>query len=66
MKSGDGEMVEKNSVNQKATGRLPKFIKQRKIGKPLKPLHEDRWKVFFDKSKGPGKKQSIDFIFSKL
>ena len=52
-------MVEKNSVNKKGTGRLPKFIKQKKIAKPLKSLTEDRWKAFLNTHKGPGKKQSI-------
>ncbi len=42
------------------TGRLPKFIKKKKIGKPSKPLTDDRWKEFLDNQNGPGKEQSLE------
>jgi hypothetical protein len=41
-------------------GRPAKYIRQKKICNPPKPLTEDRWKAFLNnQNKGPGKKQSI-------
>ena len=61
MKSGNGGyMVEKNSGEQKTTGRLPKFIKKKILGKPSKPLTDDRWKEFLGNQNGPGKEQSLE------
>src|SRR5208337_1602689 len=42
-------------------GRPAKYIRQKKLCNPPKPLTEDRWKAFLDnQNKGPGKEQSIE------
>jgi DNA-binding transcriptional regulator GbsR (MarR family) len=43
-------------------GRPAKYIRQKKISNPPEPLFEDRWKVFLDTLKGPGKGQSKELL----